>query len=147
MNERQVATHLQAIAEEAVPGPTDLWPAVAARVGTGRQPGGRRRARWRLLALAGTVVVLVALALGAVAPTAADAAASAANQVMTIIGLRASATAVTSPVCVSADKQTQPILQPVEAPTPPGGAPVGAVSGLRVSCPEGFELQTSPDRK
>ena len=145
MNER-VSTQLQAIVEEAVPATTDLWPAVAVRVGTGGQPGARRRARRRLLALAGTVVVLVALTLGAVAPTAADAAASAANQVLTIIGLRASATAVT-PVCVSGDKQAQPILQRAEAPTPPGGAPAGAVAALRVSCPEGFELQTAPDRK
>lgn len=143
MNERRVSTQLQEIVEEAVPTAIDLWPAVAARVGTGRQPGARRRARRRLLALAGTVVVLVALMLGAVTPAAANAA----NQVLTIIGLRATAVAVTSPVCVSGDQRAQPIHQEVAAPTPPGGVPAGAVAAQRVSCPEGFELQLVPDRK
>ena len=146
MNERQVSVHLQSIAEDAVPATTDLWPAIAAEAEAARPLAARRTARRRLLPLVAAVMVLAALGLATVAP-AAEAADRVADRVLTIIGIRGTATAVGSPVCVRGDEQAQPILQPVEAPTPPGGAPPGAVAAMKVSCPEGFELKPPGDQK
>lgn len=140
MNEQRAA-HLRDLAADAVPATVDLWPTIRDRLPATNSAARARRAtpRRRLVALAGALILLVAVTLSAATPVATNAKA----EVLALFGFRPLAVSTNAPICGSGTAQVVPIVSTIEAITVPAPAslPPDAVPGQRVICPAGQEAQ------
>jgi hypothetical protein len=139
LNKRNHAVYLQEIAEDAIPSQTNLWPSIRSQVAPSKPttPMYWPRSRQQRFALVGLVVLLLALVVPPMAPTAV----SAATNVLERIGLIEPAPVPAPAVCTNGTTHAAPVGQDIERAAVPAGDEQSAITVPDGKCPDGFDFQ------